>query len=102
MSKIILESPVKSITGKLSKSDNAYFSNRNGKIIFTKVYNQYDGGNSTKQKAIRARFSAVQSKVREILADPSQRVEWEAKFKAQNKFATIRGFIFSSIYDQVA
>ena len=100
MSKITFETPVKYIQGKLSKSDTSYFSVRNGKGCLTKCYNQYDGGNTEQQQAARQRFAEIQRQVFAELADESKRAEWEALFALQNQFATLRGFIFSTLYSQ--
>ena len=100
MSKITFETPVKYVQGKLSKSDNSYFSVRNGKGCLTKCYNQYDGGNTAQQQAARQRFADVQRQVSEELAAPAKREEWEAMFAAQNKHHTLRGFVFSKLYGE--
>ena len=100
MSKITFETPVKFVQGKLSKSDNSYFSVRNGKGCLTKCYNQYDGGNTAQQQAARQRFAEVQRLVAAELADPAKREEWEAMFAAQDKHPTLRGFVFSKLYGE--
>jgi hypothetical protein len=100
MSKITFETPVKYVQGKLSKSDNSYFSVRNGKACLTKCYNQYDGGNTEQQQAARQRFADVQRQVTAELADPVKREEWEALFAAQDKHHTLRGFVFAMLYSE--
>ncbi|MBR2195351.1 MAG: hypothetical protein IJ911_07015 [Salinivirgaceae bacterium] len=99
MSKITFETPVKFVQGKLSKSDNSYFSVRNGKGCLTKCYNQYDGGNTAQQQAVRQRFANVQRQVSEELANAEKRAQWEVLFAEQNRHATLRGFVFASIYN---
>ena len=100
MSKIILETPVKGIRGKVSKNDNSYFAMRNGQTILTKVYSPYDGGNTESQQAARVKFARVQARVSEILADASQLAAWTAKFNAQSKYSTLRSFVFANIYKE--
>ncbi|MBP5365049.1 MAG: hypothetical protein J6Y82_03890 [Bacteroidales bacterium] len=101
MAKILLESPVKGISGKVSKSDSSYYANRFGQTILTRIYAPYDGGSSERQMAVRAKFNRVHARVAEILADPEQLNEWTAKFKAQKRYATLRCFVFASIYNSV-
>ena len=102
MSKITFETPVKFVQGKLSKSDNSYFSVRNGKGCLTKCYKQYDGGNSAQQQAARQRFANVQRQVSEELANAGKRAQWEALFVSQSRNSTLRGFVFSTLYNESA
>ncbi len=99
MSKITFETPVKYVQGKLSKSDNSYFSVRNGKACLTKCYNQYDGGNTAQQQQARQRFAEVQRLVSEELADSEKRSQWEALFVSQDKHTSLRGFVFAMLYN---
>ncbi len=101
MSKIILETPVRGIRGKVSKNDNSYFAMRNGQTILTKVYFPYDGGNTESQQAVRSKFARVHARVSEILANATHAATWTAKFNAQTKYTTLRSFIFTSIYNEV-
>ncbi len=94
MAKIEFETPVKSIRGKVSKSDTSYFSVKNGKAHFTKCYNQYDGGDTEQQRAARQRFAELCAQVKEQLSNETTRAEWQAKFESQHKFATLRGYVF--------
>ena len=100
MSKITFETPVKFVQGKLSKSDTSYFSVRNGKACLTKCYNQYDGGNTPQQQAVRQRFAEVQRLVTAELADPAKREEWEVQFAMQDRHSTLRGFVFAMLYGE--
>ena len=101
MAKITLEAPFRSIHGKINKSDNSYFASRYGQTIMTRIYSNYNGGNTEQQQAVRAKFNRVSSRVSELLADPEQKAEWEALFKAQKRYKTLRSFVFASIYSSV-
>ena len=92
--------PFDSIKRKFSKTDEIHFRNRrsDNATIGVRVKHPYDGGNSAAQQQARTAFKAAQAQVAQILADPEQKAGYEKQFKAQKKFITLRGFIFSKVY----
>ena len=94
--------PFDSVQKKFSGSDEIHFRNRkkDNATIGVRVKNPYDGGNSEAQLAVRNAFTAAQAQATTILADPEQRATYEAKFKAQKKYITLRGYIISQIYQK--
>ena len=92
--------PFDSVQKKFSGSDEIHFRNRkkDNATIGVRVKHPYTGGNSTAQQAVREAFKAAQMQTSTILADPEQRATYEAKFKAQKKYLTLRGYIFAQVY----
>lgn len=54
MGKIIAMTPVRSIRGKISKSDDLFFSERYGQTVITRVVNPYRGPSTAKQQSVRS------------------------------------------------
>ena len=94
--------PFDSVQKKFSGSDEIHFRNRkkDNATIGVRVKNPYDGGNSEAQLAVRNAFTAAQAQAITILGDPEQRATYEAKFKAQKKYITLRGYIIAQIYQK--
>ena len=94
--------PFDSIQKKFSGSDEIHFRNRkkDNATIGVRVKNPYDGGNSEAQKAVRNAFKEAQTQATTILADPEQRATYEAKFKAQKKYITLRGYVVAQVLKQ--
>ena len=95
--------PFDSIQKKFSGSDEIHCRNRkkDNATIGVRVKNPYDGGNSEAQQAVRNAFKEAQTQATTILADPEQRATYEAKFKAQKKYLTLRGYIFAQVYAKI-
>ena len=94
--------PFDSVQKKFSGSDEIHFRNRkkDNATIGVRMKHPYQGGNSEAQQAVRNAFTAAQAQVKTILADPEQRATYEAKFKAQKKYITLRGYIIAQIYQK--
>ena len=94
--------PFDSIQKKFSGSDEIHFRNRkkDNATIGVRMKNPYSGGNSEAQKAVRNTFKEAQAQTTTILADPEQRATYEAKFKAQKKYITLRGYVVAQVYQK--
>ena len=94
--------PFDSVQKKFSGSDEIHFRNRkkDNATIGVRVKHPYNGGNSPAQQAVRNAFKTAQAQVSTILADPEQRATYEAKFKAQKKYLTLRGYIMAQVYQK--
>ena len=92
--------PFDSVRKKFSGSDEIHFRNRkkDNATIGVRVKHPYDGGQSEAQLAVRNAFKAAQAQAATILADPEQRATYEAKFKAQKKYLTLRGYIVAQVF----
>ena len=93
--------PFDSIQKKFSGTDEIHFRNRkkDNATIGVRVKNPYNGGNSEAQQAVRVAFKDAHSQTTAILADPEQRATYEATFKTQKKYLTLRGYIFAKIFN---
>lgn len=94
--------PFDSIQRRFSGSDSIHFRNRktDNATIGVRMKHPYDGGSSEAQQQVRTAFATTQAKVKEIMADPDQRAQYEKEFKTQKKYITLRGYIFSKEYNQ--
>ena len=94
--------PFDSVQKKFSGSDEIHFRNRkkDNATIGVRMKHPYHGGNSEAQQAARNALKAAQAQASTILADAEQRATYEAKFKAQKKYITLRGYIISQIYQK--
>lgn len=95
--------PFDSVQRKFSGTDSIHFCNRkaDNATIGVRMKHPYDGGNSEAQQQVRTAFAATWAKVKEILADATQRAEYEKQFKAQKKYLYLRSFIFAKEYEKV-
>lgn len=94
--------PFDSVKKKFSSSDEIHFRNRkkDNATIGVRVKHPYHGGNSEAQQAVRNALKAAQAQATTILADPEQCATYEAKFKAQKKYLTLRGYIMAQVYQK--
>ena len=95
--------PFDSIQKKFSGSDEIHFRNRkkDNATIGVRVKHPYDGGNSEAQKTVREKFKTVRAQVDAIMADPEQKASYNAKYKAQKKYLSLRGYIFAQEYNKI-
>ncbi|MGM9745491.1 MAG: hypothetical protein ACI30H_00805 [Paludibacteraceae bacterium] len=100
MGKIITMTPVRSIRGKISKSDDLFFSERYGQTVITRVVNPYRGPSTAKQQSVRTKFRSVSQQVQAELSDEAGVAKWKALFKRQKKYRTLRGMVFAKLYEQ--
>ena len=96
MGKIITMTPVRSIRGKISKSDDLFFSERYGQTVITRVVNPYHGPSTAKQRDVRDKFRRVSQEVQTELADENGVAKW----KRQKKYRTLRGMVFAMLYER--
>ena len=92
--------PFDSVKKKFSGSDEIHFRNRkkDNATIGVRVKHPYNGGNSEAQLAARNALKQAQIEANTILADPAQRANYEAKFNAQKKYLTLRGYVVAQVY----
>lgn len=94
--------PFDSVKKKFAGSDEIHFRNRtkDNATIGVRVKHPYNGGSSPAQVSARNAFTAAQAQAMTILADPEQRATYEAKFKAQKKYITLRGYVVAQVIKQ--
>ena len=92
---------VESMSGKICGHSDMYFFQKNGKVFSGKRCYPSTKEPTDAQLAVQNKFKTAQANAKTALADPEQRATYEAKFKAQKKYITLRGYIMSQIYQKV-
>ena len=92
--------PFDSIKRKFAKSDQIHFRNRkaDNATISVRMKHPYDGGASADQLAQRAKFAQAITATTTALTTPETRASYEAAFKKQHKYVTLRGYAFAKEY----
>ena len=92
--------PFDSIRGKFSGTDQIHFRNRtvDNATIGVRVKHPYSGEPSANQLACQTAFTTAQEAVKTAMADSTQLATYTKAFKAQKKYKTLRGYIFSKVY----
>ena len=101
MAKIKPMALIESMTGKLCQDSDVSFCRRNGKIYTAKRCHPYTGEPSAAQVAQKEKFKVVTAQVKAIMkggAGNDQYDEYSADFKNQQKYATLRGYIFAQLW----
>ena len=98
MAKIKPMELISKMSGKLCSHSDIYFAERNGTQYTGKICNPYTGEPTEKQLAIRNKFSETIETIQALSEE--QRAEYEAAFKRQKKYKTLRGYIFAQLYNQ--
>ena len=98
MSKIKPMILVEKLSGKVCGHSNTYFAERNGTQYTGTICNPYTGEPTEKQIAVRQKFRETYEAMAQLTED--QKAEYEAAFKRQKKCKTLRGYIFSQLYNQ--
>jgi len=94
MSEIKPMALIESMRKKVCMHSDVYFrvNKQTGKVTTGKLCNPSDKAPSAAQTAARARFTKVQAAVRAILADPTEKAQLKAEFKAQTKYGSLFGY----------
>jgi len=92
--------PFDSVQGRFSGTDQIHFRNRtaDNATIGVRVKHPGNGGSSAAQVAIRTAFTTAQAAVATALSNTTQKASYTAAFKAQKKYKTLRGYIFSQVF----
>ena len=100
MALISPSTPFDAIKRKFAKSDQIHFRNRkaDNATISVRMKHPYDGGASAEQLAHRAKFAQATAATATALNTPETRATYEAAFKKQHKFITLRGYVFAKEY----
>ena len=105
MAKVTLSAPIESIRGKLGKDSGLCFMVRGGN---TYMYRRMPGkmpkripvreeqSNAMQQR--QALFKQAQAITQEIMRGTAQKALYEATWKKQKRYVTLRGYVFAQIY----
>ena len=100
MAKVYYIDPIDHISGKVCSHTKTIFMHRgdSGTNFTSRICNPHKGDPTDGQKDAMAAFAAAQAKASEVMSDPTQRQAAILRFKNQNKYKTLRGFIFAENY----
>ena len=104
MSKIKPIAIIDTMSGKVCEHSDMYFrtNKQTGDVFTGKLCNPSTAAPTEAQIKAKERFAKVAEAVRAIMADPEQRATYEAKYKAQKKYLSLRGYIFAQEYAKLA
>lgn len=88
---------IASMSGKVCGHSNKYFAVRNGTLYTGTICNPYTGEPTEKQLAVRQKFADTYTAMAALTEE--QKAEYETAFRKQKKCKTLRGFIFSQLYN---
>ena len=87
-----------SLSGKVCGHSNTYFAERNGTLYTGTICNPYKGEPTEKQIALRQKFADTYAAMAELTEE--QKEAYKTAFNKQKKYKTLRGYIFSQLYNQ--
>ena len=89
---------IERLSGKVCGHSNTYFAERNGTQYTGTICNPYKGEPTAKQIAVREAFTATAEAMKNLT--PEQMADYEAAFRKQKKYRSLRGYIFAQLYNQ--
>ena len=106
MAKAELEPPFNSVSGKLSKDSEMYFTQRFGETVVSNYPKHKDPAKITdRQKARYVVFQQAVAQATIELTDPQRKAYWLEQFNAQKepkKYKTLRGFVIAQLTNQIS
>ena len=102
MSKINLEAPFTAFRGKICKHSKIIFAQRGDTQYTSQICNPRTKPFSEAEVARQTKFKQAVSNANTALADATQKAAYEAAFKAQNKYKTLRGYVIAKEYEKLA
>ena len=99
MSKIKPMELISSMSGKLCSHSDIYFAERNGTQYTGKICNPYTGEPTEKQIAVRAKFAQTHTNMAALTEE--QKADYQKAFRKQDKYKTLRGYIFAQEYNKI-
>ena len=88
---------IASMSGKICGHSNKYFAVRNGTQYTGTICNPYTGEPTEKQIAVRQKFADTYAAMANLTEE--QKEAYIEAFRKQKKCKTLRGFIFSQLYN---
>ena len=90
---------IERLSGKVCGHSNTYFAERNGTQYTGTICNPFKGEPTQKQIAVREAFTATTEAMKNLT--PEQMADYEAAFKKQKKYRSLRGYIFAMEYAKI-
>lgn len=86
---------IQSLSGKVCEHSDTYFARRNNTLYTVKRCNPRTKPFSATEKQRQDNFKTASANTVAALADESKRATYQAAFKNQHKYATLRGYVFA-------
>ena len=102
MSSIKLEAPFQAFRGKICKHSKIIFAQRKGTNYTSQICNPRTKAYSAEELARQQKFATALTNANTALADATQKAAYEAAFKAQSKYKTLRGFVIAQEYARLS
>ena len=99
MAKITPMELLSSLSGKVCGHSNKYFAVRYGTQYTGTICNPYTGEPTEKQIAVRQKFADTYAAMAALTEE--QKADYEAAFKKQKKYRSLRGYIFAMEYAKI-
>ena len=104
MANVVFLDPVAYVQGKISRKHSKVVYSRlkaTGKV-YTSIRGERSGEPSATELAQREKFRVVNAAVNVRMADPTKQAADKAAFRAQSKYSTLRGMLFSRAWEGYA
>ena len=101
MSKINLEAPFTAFRGKICKHSKIIFAQRGDTQYTSQICNPRTKAYSAEELARQAKFKTALTNANTALADSTQKAAYEAEFKAQSKYKSLRGYVIAKEYEKL-
>ena len=103
MARICFADEIKHVHGRLTGKSGVVFKHYNpSNINYSAAMPEYVDNPTADDIARRTRFATAATQTKTVMADPTSLEPYRAAFKKQNKYCTLRGYVFAKIYEQLA
>lgn len=101
MSKINLEAPFTAFRGKICKHSKIIFAQRGDTQYTSQICSPRTKPFSEAEVARQSKFKQAVSNANTAFADATQKAAYEAEYKAQSKYKSLRGFVIAKEYEKL-
>lgn len=102
MAKYVPMDLLQSLHGKVCGHSDVYFAERRGTRYTGKICNPRTLPFSESEIAAQEKFKNTHKATLAAMASPTEAAKYEAAFKKQSKYKTLRGYVFGVLYAQGA
>ena len=98
MSNIKLEAPFTAFRGKICKHSKIIFAQRGQTQYTSQICNPRTKAYSEEEIARQGKFKQAVVNANAALSDSTQKATYEAEYKAQSKYKSLRGYVIAMEY----
>ena len=102
MSSIKLEAPFNSFRGKICSHSKIIYAKRGQTQYTSQICNPRTKPMSAAELARQAKFSTAIANAATALETPETKATYEAAFKKQKKYSTLRGYVIAEEYAKIS